>query len=208
MHANLIASEYALNNINQYHTSLNIFIDCLSAIKSITSSNVPTNHHTLIRSIKLKLKQIQECFSTPINLYWIPSHCNIKHSDLADKNAKLFAKPRPTSAKSTSITIAKAKLANIESTNFLWNKRWSISPEADFYKILVPDITEVPEFPKFPDLNGDLQKSIIRLRINHTNLPAHKSIISSNTYPLCDICGIRFNIDHLFFECVKYDLYR
>ena len=196
-----IASHHALTTITPYHTSLRFFIDCHTAISAITTTTVPSNHHTIINKIKQNLAQIQQSFDIPIHFHWTPAHCHIPAHDSADRAAKHFAKVARHLPQNNSkpITVANARLSNLAISKILWNRRWKLCSDANLYKHYTPDIDNVLRIPKLSDLHANTQKILIKLRINHTSLPAHKARYSSEVSPLCDICETLFDIEHLFF---------
>jgi ribonuclease HI len=200
-----LASHHALTTLNHYHSSLRFFIDCQAVIHDIISASVPANHHIIVNDIRSTLKQIQTTFNIPIHIHWTPAHCQIKIHDDVDKIAKNYAAAAANlPMNSNTVTVAKAKLSNTAITRQLWNRRWKLCPGENFYKSHISNVLRIPRIPTSPDLSPNTQKSLIKLRINHTNLPAHKARFASEVSPLCDTCNTRFNSEHLFFECDKF----
>ena len=206
----LLFSIFCLKTITQYHTAIKIFIDCRAAIHSISATEASTNYHTLTNQIRETLFQIQDTFDIPIHIFWIPSHSKINHNDAADKWAKHYAKisKQLGLTKNNLVTVENVRSINKEVSNHLWNKRWTLTLDDCTYKLHIQDLSHKLEIPGFTRIPHTIQKDLIKLRIGHTYLPAHHAIFADNVSPLCDICNVKFNIDHLFYDCIRYSTYR
>ena len=206
----LLVTQHAKAFITSSHKSARFFIDCRSAIQAITSNSVASNHHTSINQIKRNLLLLQELHHVSIHFHWTPGHSGIDIHDMVDLAAKSYAVQAQNlpSENSSLVTVAKARISNSNVTRFLWERRWEICPVADYYKMYVTDLSHSLEISNISQLQANMQKSLIKLRINHTKLPAHKSRYSKDVSPLCDVCNSRFNTEHLFFHCIKFEIYR
>ena len=54
------------------------------------------------------------------------------------------------------------------------------------------------------NITPTMQKQIIRMRLDHTNLPMHKARFIHNTDTLCSTCQKQCDVQHILVECSDY----
>ena len=131
------------------------------------------------------------------------AHAEIAQNEIADQLAKLGAQQAATTNLSHPFTSSEAFKSIKEISSLKWTKRWSHQHNSTEYKLKVPKpgisiIKEISSIAPF------LQKQIIRLRLDHTNLPAHKARFIDSYDPLCSTCRCPCDVKHVLLECPKY----
>ena len=89
-----------------------------------------------------------------------------------------------------------------------WNRRWQTDPIQLPYKSNVKDLSCFPAIPFLQNTDVDLLKRYMKMRLDHTRLPAHKARYSTETSPYCEVCNEPFDVHHFFFQCIKFNSYR
>ena len=122
---------------------------------------------------------------------------------MADHLAKVGAKHASTSTVNHSITMSEAYKAIKDITLSKWNKRWSLKRNNSVYKtkVLNPTTSIIEDLTNISPI---LQKQIIRMRLDHTNLPVHKARFIDNIDTLCNACQKQCDVQHVLVECSDY----
>ena len=107
--------------------NITIFSDCQSAIQSVASAKVQENYHQIVSNIHTNMRQIQTSNNVPINLNWVPGHCNTKQNEEADHHAKTGATLAKKINKSKDVTINEAKFHNRALSILIWNDRGQLT---------------------------------------------------------------------------------
>ena len=85
-----------------------------------------------------------------------------------------------------------------------WTKRWSLQHTSSEYKSKVSQPAGISIIGQLSSIAPYLQKQIIRLRLDHTNLPAHKARFIDNFDPRCSTCNCLCDVKHILMECPTY----
>ena len=92
-------------------------------------------------------------------------------------------------------------------TALKWIKRWHLQGNSSEFKTKVSNPTS-SIIHDLVNISPSIQKQIIRMRLDHTNLPAHKSRYIENFDPLCSSCQVICDVQHILTDCSVYQHYR
>lgn len=204
-----VAISKALETIqtNRIPDSL-ILSDSLSVLEAIKNYSPITTKKVsyLILEIKKVLWELSDN-GQKVSMMWIPAHKNIKGNELADKLAKFAI----TNGKKIDIPLPVNDLeeeikANLLKSHYSFIKRQQLIKGTTYFK------NYFKENPKPWFYMTNMKRSHIttinRLRSNHYSLA--ESLYRKNmvTSPSCP-CGAPIeDIDHVLWECTKYDQQR
>lgn len=202
--AEAIAIYEALKCIYSSNADTSIILsDSLSVLTSLENNitfNIKTNPYLL----KIK-KMVGDIFAIgkEVHFLWVKAHIGIKNNEIVDTLAKESINSGiPSEEKiclSDSLSILKSKLRNRWSE--LWQKFCHTNPTR--YTQIHPDLPS-----KFWHENYVRPRkyitTIIRLKFGHACFPAHLFKIKVLPSENCDICNIKSDLDHIFFQCSKY----
>jgi hypothetical protein len=174
-----------------------VFLDYCSNIEKAD------NYSELIREIQTSLFDLQYRHNLDIKIFWVPGHADIPQNEMADYLAKVGARHASASTAVHSITMSEAQKAIKDITLCKWKKRWSLKRNNSAYKTKVPDPT-ISIMEDLINITPTMQKQIIRMRLDHTNLPIHKARFIHNTDTLCSTCQKQCDVQHVLVECSDY----
>ena len=207
VHGEIFAIKLACSNIkttiNQHHRSVNFFCDCQTAILVIANLERAENYSELIREIQMTFFDLQLNYNVDINMYWVPGHAGIAQNETADNLAKIGAQQAISTDLTHPVTLSEAFKSIKEITSLKWTKRWSLQRTSTEYrsKVSAPGMSIIRNLTS---IAPNLQKQIIRLRLDHTDLPAHKARYITNIDPLCTTCECQCDVNHILTECPIY----
>ena len=212
VHGEIFAIKLACSNISKAikkgkHRSINIFCDCQSAILVVANLEKAENYSSLIREIQLILFELQYNYNVDIHFFWVPGHAEIPQNEEADRLAKVGAKHAIRCEMYHPITFAEASRSIKRITALKWIKRWNLQGNSSNYKTKVCNPTS-SVIHDLVNIAPSIQKQIIRMRLDHTNLPAHRSRYIENSDPLGSNCQVICDVQHMLTDCSAYQHYR
>ena len=198
--AEALAIKHALQKLRETFESVPnkrgysvIFSDALSVLEALDNQDYKTN---AIRELAIQISSFLEDFGTVLVLQWIPSHCNIPGNERADTLAKkgaLQIQPEKPVSQTTAKQIIKSN------SKTLWHNSWT---QCDKGRVMFQYVPKPSRLDPINSLKRKEQVVIFRLRINHIQLNAHLSRITSNHQPTCNLCGYKDEtVQHFLFDC-------
>lgn len=142
-----------------------------------------------------------------IKLYWIPNHCGISDNKLADFNAKeavhlgidFHIEIPPRDFKKYWYEILRTEFN--EWCQLVGNTKDS------FYTKNYLDLRNKPWFHKLL-ISRKVLASIVKLRSGHSNLRSSLYRFKIVDNPLCPNCGVVEDINHVFWQCPRFNVQR
>uniref|UniRef100_A0A6P7F497 Uncharacterized protein LOC114325765 n=1 Tax=Diabrotica virgifera virgifera TaxID=50390 RepID=A0A6P7F497_DIAVI len=188
---------------NSYTKKTLILSDCLSVLQNIKNTFLPkTFSNPYIFLIKDMLKQLEDS-GFNIKFIWVNAHIGLKDNEYVD----YLAKSSITSGTLLSYSLSVSDVITIFKRNQLsirkdqWNLYCLTKPTR--YTTLQPVIPQNTWFKSFKAPRKYIT-TINRLRFGHACYPSHLykiNVIEDNN---CKHCGKQGDLDHIFFECTKF----
>ena len=180
-----------------------IISDCESAVKIIQHQSDVRQWSDIFARLWRLLDSLSGC-KVSCALGWIPSHCDIKFNDLADKEAKEAASKVSRSVqRSISLEQAKVVIKNIITSE--WDKSWTTAESGNFTRAIVPSVKNHVKFSN----SRSCAVSHIRALLNMAGVPDTMFKLSFSDSPNCLHCSrARGTVEHILFECLASQAYR
>ncbi|XP_054287433.1 uncharacterized protein LOC129003185 [Macrosteles quadrilineatus] len=181
-----------------------IFSDSQSAISAIENYKHSRTSDDIIYKIISKAQQSPKRYV----LHWVPSHIGIQNNEMADQLAKQAANDGE-SVTDVHVPFNDFKSYRKKRHREVYSNTILFSAKAQWHKIIQKEIPKRPWF-----YESKLQRNeiinICKLRLGHAN--CNKHLHSKNMYftPLCLRCtlGQEETLQHLFWECPSYEVFR
>lgn len=185
---------------------VSIFSDLKSVLESLMKSNILGKSSVLIVAIKDLVRRL-ESLGYEIKLIWIPAHKGIKENEMADKKAKEAIRL----GIDTQIQIPPGDLKLLWKetvhADFLdWCKNTGVD-RGTFYMNNYLTMSRRPWFSKFELCRRGIV-SLCRMRSRHTSLKESLFRFRIVDSPNCDWCNEPESINHVFWQCSKYETSR
>ena len=168
-----------------------IFTDSKSVLECLNNNSVPTS---AIRDLMKSIHTFSKKYGNEISLQWIPSHCNIKGNESADKLAKegaMMDQPDKPVPLNTCKQIIKSNI-QIE-----WMSGWAQDKTGRKYFPYMPKPNKKDPLNK---LERKEQSIIFRLRTQHAPLNHHLNRLNPMHEPLCPLCDHAYEtVENFFF---------
>ncbi|XP_075150808.1 uncharacterized protein LOC142224915 [Haematobia irritans] len=201
MSAELLAFKKTMEfAIQSDYKKIAILTDSLSGMMALSGSS---HKNFIIDDIKL----LAEEFESPIEFYFIPSHCNIPPNETVDTAAREACISGIPSEEKWTI---KDAITRIEEQ--LWNE-WSaeyaaiaVRADSHYFKIF-PNTLRRPWFDG-KGLYPAIVKTLNRILSNHCfckSTLADMGVFDTNE---CERCGVAETANHIIFQCDKYLMQR
>lgn len=175
-------------------------LSVLTSLENTISFNIKIN--PCILKIKKMLNDILATGKV-VHFVWVKAHIGIKNNEIVDSLAKeSIHSGFPSESKiclADSFSILKTKLRN--RWFGLWREFCHTNPTR--YTLIHPDLPSKFWHEDFVCPRKYIT-TIIRLKFGHACFPAHLFKINVLPSENCDICDIKGDLDHIFFQCSKY----
>ncbi|KAL1446594.1 hypothetical protein WDU94_006599 [Cyamophila willieti] len=190
--AEVLAVHLCIQHIRNHHISNSIiFSDSKSLIQSlrqVQSSNV------IISRMQEDIHELKQKGSS-IQLVWIPGHCGIRGNDLADQAAKNVN------------TSSSLNLMFPRDLNMFMKKKWKNIYTREWLrtnKHLRFIKQDVIYWSSSNRKKRTEEVVLARLRIGHTRI-SHSYLMERKERPICDLCQVPLDVEHLLLSCPKFD---
>ena len=185
--------------INRPWKSL-VVTDCYSVLQALNSKK--WGKHYILNKILL-LNHYLTNSNLKVTFLWVPSHSGISGNEIADNLTKhVFRSVVQCSSNDVQIKRVETKLSYSEVKSFIrdhiyekWNRHYIAYPAGGQYKILFPNVQNVPSFQS---------KEILRLQTAHCCLNQHLFRINCHDTGLCSKCKVPETVPHFLFVCPNY----
>jgi ribonuclease HI len=200
--AELTAIVFVLEHIRELPPgSYLICSDSLSALEALKNIRTSPRTNRVVLYIRDVVAYLSSC-NYSLMFLWIPSHSGISGNEMADRLAKhgcdqsdVF--PREVESHDVFPTL---RCRSIES----WQKGWSASDLGRFCYSILPNVKLKPWFAEIV-CSRTFIKNMCRLIANHYSQNGHLYRINITDSNLCD-CGKGYAvIDHLVWECERFE---
>lgn len=179
-----------------------IFSDSKSVLQCLKNNNIKSINRKHIIEIKLLLQDLYKR-NIKVDFFWIPSHSGIIGNELVDGLAKLAI---------TEGENYNGKLPTSEFFPEIQNRMYKIWEDFHRKRSVVKgkDYYSIQEYPlKNEWFENDQSRkyitTLIRMRTNHCQTPFHLNKIKLRNNNICD-CGEEVgDLNHVIFQCKKYD---
>jgi ribonuclease HI len=200
--AEIMAIKTAFNYVSENPPGKYIILtDSLSSLMALESRKISCNTHPCILQCKQIYYDLQNS-GHDITLSWVPAHVGILGNEIADemaKNACLSENqsndpPFPNDFKK----LAKQQMKQN------WKFKWENSDKGRYAHSIFPTVSTKPWFLEIAEERGFVT-TFSRIITGHTSTKSHLNRFLIVDDPLC-LCQINYEtIDHLLWECPKYD---
>ncbi|GAB1867729.1 Reverse transcriptase domain-containing protein [Camponotus japonicus] len=185
---------------------ITIFSDSKSVLQALKNINFKNNTSHLINKIRDSINKFVKRGGR-IKLIWIPSHCGITGNERADSLAKEVPRSGIDYQVCTSNRDFSASWKHNQFERFFEWCKSSGENRATWYIENCFTPTRFPWF-QFYDISRKSIVSINRMRCGHTSLKfslARFNIVPSGK---CSECGSPEILDHIFWECSRFQIQR
>lgn len=186
------------------YQQITILSDSLSVLQTIRNSHA-TNHLSInssIAGIKIIVNKLKKR-GRFVKFVWVKAHTGLEHNEEVDIVAKKSILEGENLRNGLHIEecISLLEKKNKEEWSTLW-REYSITKPTR-YTFIQPDI---PKNFWHKDLKYSRKEitTVCRLKFGHGCYPAHLKKIGVLETDLCDVCNVAADLDHIFFECSKY----
>jgi len=178
-----------------------ILTDSLSSLMALESRKFSCKSHPIV----LQCKQTYHTLKVSghdVALAWVPAHVGILGNEIADEMAKTASlhgvisnqPPLPDDYKPISKHSMKQQ----------WKTKWNCCDTGRFAHSIFPHITTKPWFHEFPE-ERKVINTISRIITGHCSVKSHLNRFKIVEDPLC-VCQVTYEtVDHLLWECARYD---
>ncbi|XP_029178519.1 uncharacterized protein LOC114946237 [Nylanderia fulva] len=209
-HASIFSAEAmailkALKTINESElSSFIIFSDSMSVLKALSNRRKLRNQNHIIQEIK-HLLSVNKKRNKDIELIWIPSHSNIEGNENADALAKNAAQEGPFLNQelpySDIANVFKLKCKKENDCDVINRAQTQGKGAFYFEQYFAPN--SKPWFFK-TKLSRRAIVSVNRIRCGHNSLKSSLARFNIINSDLCS-CGSPEDINHVFWECKKFE---
>ena len=204
--AEMYAIKHALDYIISNQVRLaTILSDSKSALVSLKHNDSKHSRNPLLHQIISLIYKIQTTNRTKLKFLWVKGHSNIQGNDVADQLAKqaVHGQINECGVPYTDILpLIKRKCR--EKWENDWNK-YVRSSNNQYIKIH----PTLPSTPQFYPKSKFFSSIKFRLKVEHACTPAHLNRIGIYSSSFCDCDNTTIgNINHILFQCPKYNTYR
>ncbi len=186
-----------LNQEAQDRSPINVYVDCQSALDSLTSE-APQGQ--LVRECAARLNALAS--NRKLTLHWIPAHKGYSGNEYVDRLAKKAAEtpfigPEP----SIPISVETVNSAIDGSTTGRWRARWRTSGECRQTKAVLPDVSRAYRFQCLR-LSRILLRILVQVVTGHCLLAKHMCTMRITNDPTCPLCKREDeDRDHFVLKC-------
>jgi ribonuclease HI len=186
-----------LNQEAQDGFRINVYVDCKSALDSLTSEALQGQ---LVRECAARLNALAS--NRQLMLHWIPAHKGYSGNEFVDRLAKKAAEtpflgPEP----SILISTETVNSAIDGSTTERWRARWRRSEECRQTKAVPPEISRAGR-SQCLRLSRALLRILVQVVTGHCLLAKHMCTMSIINDPTCPLCKREDeDRDHFVLKC-------
>ena len=159
-------------------------------------------NNTILNNIKKLWYRLQKK-GTRIIFIWAKAHTGLYGNELADQLAKEAVHNGDIVHIQPCISEGSRIIKNSIIDKRKRNWETFISNSQTNYALIQPTLLPKPWYDEM-NVSRKYITTINRLRFGHACFPAHLFKIKINNSDLCDVCYVRSDLNHLFFECLKY----
>lgn len=138
-----------------------------------------------------------------ITFLWVKAHTGLEGNEYVDKLAKDSVIDGTLTENNLVLSDANNNFKSIIKDK--WRQRWQSycrnSPTK--YSLFVPSIP-LNHWHQNYNVSRRYIVTLIRLKFGHACYPAHLNKIRILHSDQCTVCQVRGDLDHVFFECIKY----
>jgi len=197
------AVDYIYSDSSRHDINLAIFSDSLSAIETISKSNLSSyNTNSISMSIIDTIHLLQEN-NISTTIIWIPGHVGIRGNEIADKIAKnSVLRTHPTIDLQTTL---QDKYHSIDQKiQIEWQNSYKESKTGHHYKLLHPSVNSSI---KYSCKNRQQETLITRLRLGKCHLNKYLHEINAHPTGLCQYCNTPETVEHYVLNCQHANIF-
>ncbi len=171
--------------------------DSSSALKSIKSTK--TDREDLLVEIYTSLYRLK-VEGIIVYFCWVPAHIGMVGNETAHKLAKKALKKNLVDVK---VPLGRNEIKSVINRKIIriWQQRWENSSKGRWYY----NVKSVGKKEQFYGRHRKEEVMISRLRMGHTGLNSTLALMGKYGNGMCDECDASETVEHVLFECSKYD---
>ena len=177
--------------------------DCLSALEMVAYQRNPQHHLDEFEKIWLYLDKLAS-MKIIVKIGWIPGHAGIYYNDKADALAKQGSESGSGSERMQKLSYGEAVKFNARLIKEEWQRCWLRCESGYAVKEIIPEVGNRVTLPDDRSTGISFVHSI--LGIGNCKEIMHR--FGYDESPMCDTCYDVESMDHIIFQCEKYDLQR
>ena len=194
------ALDYILIGNNRKYVILTDSMSVLKSLDTVKPWTYKTN--SAIWSIRKSYRR-NKLKNNHISFVWVKAHTGLEGNEYVDKLAKDSI--CDGSLTEYAFVLSDVNICVKSIIKHKWSQRWQsyCRNSSTNYSLLVPKIPN-----NFWHQNYNVSRryivSMIRLKFGHACYPAHLNKIHILHSDQCDVCHTSGDLNHIFFECIKY----
>jgi ribonuclease HI len=178
-----------------------IFSDSMSSLMALESRKFSCQSHPIVLHCKQIYYDIQRS-GHDVTLSWVPAHVGVPGNEIADEMAK-NACTNGTMSHQPPLPPDFKKLSKHQMLQ-KWKTKWKNCDTGRLTHSIFPEVTVKPWFHEFQEERGVIT-TISRIITGHCSAKSHLNRFNIVDDPLC-VCRENYEtVDHLMWECPRFD---